>query len=84
MQIRKGIETHCRAPMLHADISNPKLKGLHQSVRQGMEYDSILCKFDALVRSVIYIEVFTNQEEGVGNTIKHKYVKGVKSHPVYL
>ena len=82
MQIRKVIETHGRAPMLHADISNPKLKGLHQSVRRGMEFDSILCRFDALVQSVIYIEVFTNQGEDVGNTIK--YVKGVKYHPVYL
>ena len=66
MQIRKVIETHGRAPMLHADISNPKLKGLHQSMRRGMEYDSILCRFDALAQSVIYIKVFTNQGEGVG------------------
>ena len=48
-----------------------------------MEYDSILCRFDALVQSVIYIEVFTNQGESVGN-IRDKYVKGVKYHPVYL
>lgn len=41
-----------------------------------MEYDSILCRFDALVQSVIYIKVFTNQGEGVGNNLGTNMSKG--------